>query len=168
MKERLQMAKLIKNGGVVANAWKTLTLAADADPAAAKVPPGNVLVPLAVWRARKWDLVQRQWEHGNLLGVWLSPQDDPADIVADLDDLDVIGVHFPLAGDGRGYSIATLLRARHGFKRELRAIGAVERDYLHFLRRAGFDAFEVNDAESALASLDAFSVAYQPAVALAA
>lgn len=162
------MAKLIKNGALVANEWKTLTLAAGTDPATAKVPPGNVLVPLAVWRARKWDLVQRQWEHGNLLGVWLGPQDEVADIAADLDDLDVIGVQFPVAGDGRGYSIATLLRARHGFKREVRAIGAVERDYLHFLGRVGFDAFEVANPEEAIAGLGAFSASYQPALALAA
>lgn len=161
------MAKLIKNGGIVANEWKILPLAAGDDPAATRVPPGNVLVPLAVWQARKWDLVQRQWEHGNLLGVWLGPQDNPADIVADLDDLDVIGVHFPVTGDGRGYSIATLLRSRYGYRRELRAIGAVERDQLHFLHRAGFDAFEVADAEQAIAGLDAFSRFYQPAVAVA-
>lgn len=158
------MAKLIKNGALVANEWKTLTLAAGENPAAAKVPPGNVLVPLAVWQARKWDLVQRQWEHGNLLGIWLSTQDDPATIVADLDDLDVIGVHFPAPGDGRGYSIAALLRTRHGFKRELRAIGAVERDYLHFLARVGFDAFEVPEPEAVIAGLKGFSVSYQPAV----
>ncbi len=159
------MAKLIKNGALVANEWKTLTLAAGENPAAAKVPPGNVLVPLAVWLARKWDLVQRQWEHGNLLGVWLDArQDDLAAIVPDLDDLDVIGVHFPTPGDGRGYSIATLLRTRHGFRRELRAIGAVERDYLHFLARVGFDAFEVADPEAAIAGLRVFSASYQPAV----
>lgn len=157
------MAELIKNRDVVANEWKILPLAA-ADPAAAKLPHGDVLVPLAVWRARKWDLVQRQWEQGHRLGVWLGPQDDPADIAADLADLDVIGVHFPVPGDGRGYSIATLLRARYGFKGELRAIGAVERDYLHFLRRVGFDAFEVADPENAVAGLDAFSRFYQPAV----
>jgi uncharacterized protein (DUF934 family) len=165
------MAKLIKNGSIVANAWKTMTLAAGADPAATKLPYGNVLLPLAVWHARKWDLVQRQWhslEGGQRLGVWLAPQDDPADIAADLEDLDVVGVHFPVAGDGRGYSIATLLRTRYGFRGELRALGAVERDYLHNLRRVGFDAFEVADAEHALAFLGAFGVAYQPDVALAA
>ena len=165
------MAKLIKNGALVANEWKTLTLAAGEAPEAAKLPYGNVLLPLAVWQARKWDLVQRQWNgmDGDLrLGVWLAPTDDPAALAADLADLDVVGVHFPSAGDGRGYSIATLLRARYGYRGELRAIGAVERDYLHFLSRVGFDAFEVDDAENAIAGLGAFSASYQPALTLAA
>ena len=157
------MAKLIKNRDIVANDWQILTLAAGDSPATAKLPWGNVLVPLAVWQARKWDLVNRQWEQGHLLGVWLGPQDDPTEIANDLADLDAIGVDFPVAGDGRGYSIATLLRTRYGYRGELRAIGAIERDYLHFLRRAGFDSFAVNDPESAIASLQVFSAAYQPA-----
>ena len=157
------MAKLIKNRDIVANDWQILTLAAGDSPATAKLPWGNVLEPLAVWQARKWDLVNRQWEQGHLLGVWLGPQDDPAEIANDLADLDAIGVDFPVAGDGRGYSIATLLRTRYGYRGELRAIGAIERDYLHFLRRAGFDSFAVNDPERAIASLQVFSAAYQPA-----
>lgn len=169
------MAKIIKHrdaaNHIVANDWKVLVLAADETPEAAKLPHGNVLVPLAVWQARKHDLIQRQWhsvEGGQQLGVWLGPKDDPAEIAADIADLDAIGVHFPVAGDGRGYSIAALLRTRYGFTGELRAIGAVERDYLHFLRRVGFDAFAVQDAENAVASLDDFSVAYQPAASPAA
>ena len=158
------MAKtLIKGDSVVANEWKVLRLAEGESPEAAKLPFGNVLVPLAVWRARKWDLVRRHWDQGHLLGIWLGPKDDPAQLAADLAHFSAIGVHFPLAGDGRGYSIATLLRTRYGYTGELRAIGAVGRDYLHFLRRVGFDAFEVNDPESAIASLDDFSDAYQTA-----
>ncbi len=157
------MAKLIKNRDIVANDWKILTLATGESPEAAKLPWGNILVPLAVWQARKWDLVQRQWEQGHLLGVWLGPQDDPAAIAADLADLSTIAVDFPVAGDGRGYSIATLLRTRYGYRGELRAIGAIERDYLHFLRRAGFNSFAVSDPESAIVSLHVFSASYQPA-----
>lgn len=164
------MAKLIQNGAVVANKWKIMTLAAGESPETAKVPYGNVLLPLAVWQARKWELVQRQWhsvDEVHLLGVWLGPTDDPAALADHLGDLDAVGVHFPAAGDGRGYSIATLLRSRYGYRGELRAIGGVERDYLHFLHRAGFDAFEVNHPEAALANLGDFSAAYQPPVALA-
>lgn len=156
------MANLIKNRDIVANDWMILRLATGESPDAAKLPWGSVLVPLAVWQARKWDLVQRQWEHGHLLGVWLGPQDDPATIAADLADLSAIGIDFPVAGDGRGYSIATLLRTRYGYRGELRAIGAIERDYLHFLRRAGFNSFAVRNPESAIVSLDAISASYQP------
>lgn len=160
------MANLIKNGNVVANEWTTLTLEAGVSPTDVKLPYGNVLLPLAVWQARKFDLIQRQWhslDGGSKLGVWLNPDEDPAVLAADLEDLDVVAVRFSAAGDGRGYSIASLLRSRYGFKRELRAIGVVERDYLHFLHRVGFDAFEIRHPEAALASLGDFSEAYQPA-----
>jgi uncharacterized protein (DUF934 family) len=157
------MAKIVKNRDIVADDWKVLTLAAGESPAAAKLPHGPVLVPLAVWRARKEDLVRREWEHGHALGVWLEPSDDPADIAADLGDLSVVGVRFPTAGDGRGHSLATLLRTRFGYGRELRAFGAFGRDQVHFLHRVGFDAIAVGDA-AASAGLDDFSTAYQGAV----
>lgn len=157
------MAKLIKNRDIVADDWKVLTLAAGESPAAAKLPHGPVLVPLAVWQARKHDLIQREWEHGHALGVWLDPADDPADIAADLGDLSVVGVRFPAVGDGRGHSLATLLRTRFGYGSELRAFGAVGRDQVHFLRRVGFDAIAVDDP-AALTGLDDFSTAYQGAV----
>ena len=162
------MAELIKNGAIVANEWKTLRLAEGETPETARLPHGNVLVPLAVWQVRKWDLIQRQW-HGldapASLGVWLAPQDDPALFAADLDDLDVIAIHFPATGDGRGYSLATLLRRRYGYRGELRAIGAVERDHLYLLSRVGFDAFEVADPDQAIAGLAGGSLSYQGALA---
>ena len=158
------MANIIKNNFVVTNDWTIITLATGELPEDVKLPHGNVLVPLSVWRVRKWDLIDRAWEHNNKLGVWLSPQEDPSDLASELDDLDTIGVHFPVPGDGRGYSIATLLRTRYGFKRELRAIGNIGRDYLHFLRRVGFDSIEITNPESAIDRLSDFSVSYQAAV----
>lgn len=155
--------KLIKNRDIVEDSWKVLTLAANDTPESVKLPVGPLLVPLAVWRARRAELVRREWEQHDPLGVWLAPEDDPADIAADLDDFSVIGIHFPLAADGRGYSIATLLRTRYGYRGELRAFGAVGRDHLHYLHRVGFDAFVVQQPELAITSLDDFSEAYQAA-----
>ena len=34
-----------------------------------------------------------------------------------------IAIRFPTFGDGRGHSLAVLLRERHGFKGEIRAVG---------------------------------------------
>ena len=157
------MAKIIKNRDIVADDWKVLTLAANETPADVKLPYGQVLVPLAVWQARKSDLIRREWDQGHALGVWLGPKDDPAEIAGDLGDLSVVGVHFPLATDGRGYSIATLLRTRYGYRGELRALGGIGRDQLHYLARVGFDAFAVAEPERAIASLDDFTEAYQAA-----
>ncbi len=77
-----------------------------------------------------------------------------------------MAVHFPKLTDGRGYSIATLLRRRHGYRGELRAFGDVGRDQLWYLARVGFDAFRLpghRDPEAALAALETFSVRYQAA-----
>jgi uncharacterized protein (DUF934 family) len=152
------MAKLIKQRAIVEDIWQVLTLAAGETPESIALPFGPMLVPLLVWQARKTELLARQEEP---LGVWLGPVDDPAALAADLDRFSVIGVHFPLASDGRGYSIATLLRTRLGYRGELRAFGGIGRDHLHYLQRVGFDAFVVHQPETAIASLDDFSEAYQ-------
>lgn len=157
------MAKLIKNRDIVEDPWKVLTLAANETAATVRLPVGPLLVPLAVWQARKIDLIQREWERGEALGVWLEPADDPAQIAADLDDFSAIAVRFPAATDGRGYSIATLLRTRYGYAGELRAFGAVGRDQIHYLSRVGFNAFAVTVPELAVVGLDDFSEAYQAA-----
>lgn len=157
------MAKIIKQRAVARDDWKVLTLAANDTAESVKLPFGPVLVPLAVWQARKHDLVQREWEQGDALGVWLAPDENPAELAADLGDLTVIGVHFPKFTDGRGYSTATLLRTRYGYRGELRAFGDIGRDQLAFLARVGFDAFAVAEPELAIVGLDDFSESYQAA-----
>jgi uncharacterized protein (DUF934 family) len=66
--------------------------------------------------------------------------------------------------DGRGYSSARLLRDKHRFGGELRAIGDVLRDQLYYLRQCGFDAFAVRTDRNfadAIGGLDDFSDNYQ-------
>ena len=46
-----------------------------------------------------------------------------------------VEVNFPKFGDGRGYSIARLLRERYGYQGELRAVGEVARDHLFYLEQ---------------------------------
>lgn len=97
-------------------------------------------------------------------GVWLQPDDPFEALLPDLDRLPLIAVHFPVFTDGRGYSVARLLRDRHGYRGELRAVGDVLRDQLYFLRRCGFDAFALRadqDPERALQALEDYSVSYQ-------
>jgi uncharacterized protein (DUF934 family) len=53
----------------------------------------------------------------------------------------LIAIEFPAFHDGRGLSLAVLLRTRLGFTGELRAIGDIRPDLLHYLRRCGFDTF---------------------------
>ena len=98
----------------------------------------------------------------------LEPGDDPAAAAARLRGAARVEVNFPSFTDGRGYSIARLLRERYGYEGELRAVGDVQRDQLFYLSRCGFDAFllrEGEDAEEAIAALQDFSDAYQASAA---
>ena len=94
----------------------------------------------------------------------LEPTDDPAAFADRLGDVARVEVNFPKFGDGRGYSIARLLRSRYGYRGELRAVGQVGRDLLWYMEKCGFDAFELKegeDAHEALAAFDDFSALYQ-------
>ena len=92
----------------------------------------------------------------------LEPGDDPGKAV--LEGVTRIEVHFPKFGDGRGFSIARLLRERYGYKGELRAVGQITRDHLLYLERVGFNAFELREGEDpdeALGGFADFSTGYQ-------
>jgi uncharacterized protein (DUF934 family) len=150
---------VIRNGRVEPDAWRFVP----AGEAAGPLPQGALAVPLAAWKARRAELLAR----GAALGVWLEPHEDPMELGADLDALDLVAVRFPTFTDGRGYSIAVALRTRLAFRGELRAFGDVGRDQLHELRRCGFDAFALpshRDPEAALDGLATFTLAYQGGV----
>jgi len=126
---------------------------------------GDVIVPLALWLARREELLARA-ETGTL-GVWIDANEGPEALAPDVQRFPLIAVNFPKFGDGRGYSIARLLRERYGFKGELRAIGDVLHDHLFFMSQCGFDAFalrEDQDPQAALSVFDTFSDGYQSSV----
>ncbi len=98
----------------------------------------------------------------------LEPTDDPALVAGAVGLAGVISVSFPKFSDGRGYSIGRLLRERHGYKGELRAVGEVARDHLHALEQCGFNAFQLREGEDpqeALAAFSDFSDSYQATAA---
>ena len=86
----------------------------------------------------------------------LEPTDDPALVAGAVGVAGVIAINFPKFGDGRGYSIARLLRERYGYKGELRAVGEVARDHLHAMAQCGFDAFQLREGENPQEALKAF------------
>ncbi|MBA3504435.1 MAG: DUF934 domain-containing protein [Betaproteobacteria bacterium] len=149
------MPQLIKHGVVVEDRW---TLVRQAGSLAGLVGGEPVIVPLALWLQARAALIAR-----SEAGVWLGPDDDPARIAPDARFLPVIAIDFPVFTDGRGYSIARLLRERYAYQGELRAIGDVQRDQLHYLAHCGFDAFALpaNDVQAALAGFGDLSDGYQ-------
>jgi uncharacterized protein (DUF934 family) len=148
---------LIRAGRAIDDSWAFAGTAAD-------LPERrDVLVPLSLWSAER----DRLAEHPGRVGVLLGPADDPAAIAGDLPRFALVAVDFPQFADGRGYSIARLLRERHGYTGELRAVGDVGRDQLFYLARVGFDAFALRDGDDvagALMAFEDFSEAYQASV----
>jgi uncharacterized protein (DUF934 family) len=152
---------LIKARKLARDPWHLLKAADGSLPALPAA--GKVIVPLAVWRERRDELIARP----DGVGVWLSATDEAREIAADLPHLQVVAVHFATFNDGRGSSTARLLRERYGWRGELRAIGDVLRDQIFYLMRCGFDAFELRegeDVEAVLGRFADFSETYQAAV----
>lgn len=149
------MATLIDRNGPRPDTWRVFDGDAGAAPADA-----DLLLPLDEWRERAAVWGARPGR----IGILLSPSDDPAAIAADLGRFALVAVRFPSFTDGRGYSTARLLRERHGWRGELRAVGDVLRDQMFLLARCGFDSFALRDdqdPQAALAAFDDFSVRYQ-------
>ncbi len=120
------------------------------------LPEGNIIVSLDLWQ--EMDL------SGRNIGLQLEPDDMLSDIKDDLHHFDLIAINFPTFADGRGYSMAKILRDRLGYKKEIRAVGDVMRDQLFYLQRCGFNAFEIKagrDIVDALEAFEDFSVKYQ-------
>ena len=157
------MARLIKNAQIIDNHWPVLKPAAGESAESLPLPDSPTLLPLALWLARKDEILARRTP----FGVWLDSNEDPETLAADLEYFSVIGVNFPKFTDGRGYSTARLLRERYAYSGEIRAIGDVLQDQLFFMKRCGFDAYalrEDKNIEAALSSLNDFSESYQAAV----
>jgi uncharacterized protein (DUF934 family) len=147
---------LIKGGKLVDDIYAPL---ADGD----EIPSnGAVLVSLARWQSDRKLLVER----AEPVGIKLKSDESPELIADDLGQISLVALEFPQFRDGRAYSYARMLRDRFGFEGEVRAVGDVLMEQLHFMLRTGFDAFELQSDdplqqfETAMAD---FSVWYQPA-----
>jgi uncharacterized protein (DUF934 family) len=150
---------IIKNKTIVDDNWSVLRLKEGDTLESVAVPPGKIIVPLRVWQVQR-DKLQDRAD----IGVWFASDERAEDLQNDVEKFSVIAVDFPKFADGRGYSIAYHLRARLGYRGELRAIGDVLRDQMFYLQRVGFDAFATRadkDIHEALKGLSDFSLSYQ-------
>ncbi len=150
---------LIKNDEIVEDRWVSLNDEADVPPVSERL---EVIVSLERWRTEGESLAGR----GGPLGIRLRSDQAPSSIAEDLHRFDLVALEFPAFKDGRAYSYARLLRERYAFTGEIRAVGQVLRDQSAFMKRCGFDAFEVADETAAAAwraAAGEISVRYQPA-----
>lgn len=133
----------------------------DASAAESLPAGGDLIVSLAQWQAHRHDLTGRP----GALGIRLRSDEKPDQIAADLEHFDLVALEFPRFRDGRAFSHARLLRERLGYSGELRAVGDVSLEQLHFMHRVGFNAFAIDSGDAArdweIAASD-ISVWYQP------
>jgi uncharacterized protein (DUF934 family) len=76
-------------------------------------------------------------------GIDLASDTSPA-ALAGLTNAPMIRIDFPSFADGRGFTLAQLLR-RAGYKGRLRAKGHIIADQYAMARRSGFDEVEISD-----------------------
>lgn len=150
------MSQIIRNRTIVDDDFTHV-------PDAAELPAaGKPIVTLARYASAAGELLERYEQLGVRIGSDKLPGDIPH-----LDRLALIAIEFPKFTDGRGYSVARLLRDRHRFTGELRAVGWVLRDNVFYMERCGFNAFELKPGkplDSALEAFREFSTTYQAAV----
>lgn len=155
---------LIRHGQLVANDAR-LHEAEEGGPELPADEPGW-LVRLPVWLSAQAAAQSRQ----HPLGIWISPDDDIASLPGagqgriEPQGIRLLAIDFPQYTDGRGYSFAQILRTQYGWQGELRAVGDVMIDTIHYQARCGFDSFLVkagHDPQLALKAFQAFTVRYQ-------
>ena len=129
------MSEIWKDGAFAEDEWVVVP---DSEPVPADRP---ALVALQRWRDERDALDGRNAP----VGLVLKPDSLWDDVVSDLPRFPVIAVSFPKYADGRGFSIARLLRDRDGYEGEIRAVGEYFVDQMPYLRRVGFDAFAISD-----------------------
>jgi uncharacterized protein (DUF934 family) len=146
---------LLKNGSIETDPYLNVS---NAD----SIPEnGAIIVSLTQWQENREALLNRQ----EALGIVLHSDEKPEAIADDLAHFDVVALDFPSFADGRAYSYARQLRDHHAYQGELRAVGDVLLEQLHFMHRVGFNSFNIqsedaiNDWEVAAADI---SVWYQP------
>jgi len=128
---------LVRDGQLVADDYLDLS----ARELEALPADGALLLSLAQWQAHRTQLAGRR------IGVRLQSDQHPQALAGNLAGISLVALEFPRFRDGRAYSYARLLRERYGFGGELRAVGDVLLEQLHYMQRCGFNAFELASAD---------------------
>jgi uncharacterized protein (DUF934 family) len=148
------MPQVLKDNCVIEDSWIIL------DESSETIPEGDILLTYAQWQDHSNDISS----HIGKLGVIIEGNAEIEDIVEPLLNLPLIAVNFPKFADGRGFSVARLLRERYNYQGEIRAVGGFIRDQLYLLSRCGFNAFKFSDdtdITKAANSLQDFTETYQ-------
>lgn len=145
---------LIKDGAFADDRFATV---ADDAP----LPENGAIVSLARFQKEREALLARNVP----LGVLLKAPESPELLGEDAHRFSVIVLEFPVFRDGRAFSWARMLRQRLKFTGEIRAAGHFLYDQIAYMRRVGFDAWEVPEGfplEQFHRALGEITNVYQP------
>ncbi|BFM14483.1 DUF934 domain-containing protein [Maricurvus nonylphenolicus] len=123
---------------------------------------GGILLLPELWQTHRSQLL----DSNRTLGLIIHLDQQLIDCQEDLGHFNLIVINFTAFSNGQGFSMATLLRERYGFRGELRASGDILFDQLFYLKRCGFDSFELDDEidrTEITKALNSFSEGYQQA-----
>jgi len=156
------MQKLIRDGALVEDHWVLVKEANNAGILQA-LPGRSIIVPYKFWKYFQDDIADFAGE----VTIWLNSDESVEDIANLLDQFPLIGLNFPVFSDGRSYTNARELRENLGYQGEIRAIGDVLRDQLYYMKRCGFNAFQLRhdqDPEACLQAFEDFHTGYQASI----
>jgi uncharacterized protein (DUF934 family) len=145
---------LIKDGAFADDPFVTV-----ADDAA--LPDGAAIVSLARFQKERDALLARNAP----LGIQLKAPENPELLGGDVQRFSVIVLEFPVFRDGRAFSWARMLRQRLKFTGEIRATGHFLYDQIAYMRRVGFNAWNVAEGftlEQFNRALTEITNVYQP------
>ncbi|MBV1880486.1 MAG: DUF934 domain-containing protein [Pseudomonadales bacterium] len=155
-----QPNKIIKDRKIIDDSWSVVSDDVDKNDIPAD---GDIIFSVDFWVKNQKHLESRS---NGRLGLMLESTDEINLFSDNLGLFDIISINFPAFADGRGYSVARLLRERYHFQKEIRAVGDVLRDQLFYMYRCGFNAFAIREdrcIEDALNAYNDFTVTYQAA-----
>lgn len=144
--------QIIKDHQLIDNTWQFISDDIDLPSS------GNITVSLNRWNQEHASLLQ----HSEQVGIRLTSTDTTDDI-HNLAQASLIELDFPVFTDGRLFSHARLLRDKHNYSGEIRAVGHFLADQVFYLSRVGVNAFALapEKLHVGLNALNDFSVKYQ-------
>jgi uncharacterized protein (DUF934 family) len=93
----------------------------------------------SVVRLEEWDTFTKE-SGANASGLWMTGSEDTTNIARMLDKLSLIVIEFLKSRDGRGFTLARMLRERYHFAGDLRAAGPLLPDQFSVLLQCGFSS----------------------------
>lgn len=93
--------------------------------------------PLSIVHLADWETYRSRFGE-EARGVWVPGDQDVQALLPLLRSVAVVVIEFPKSRDGRGFSLAKLLRERHHYEGDIRAAGPLLPDQFSMLIQCGY------------------------------